>query len=78
MIDITYRWEKRNDVILQRTLGIGHKKGNTNLGQSDLITIIEETINPITGEVCWGDMLFSSGSWIRRLKYRWQQWRGLP
>jgi hypothetical protein len=69
MIQITYSWKQKKHITLTRTLGIGYHCGNTNLGQSDLLTITEEELSNETGELLFASILFTSGHWYRQLKY---------
>jgi len=75
MIEIVYKWSMKNDILTRRIIGLGHHKGNTNFGQSDFLTVIDEEIDATSGQCVWATMLFSSGTWLRRLKNMYQQRR---
>ena len=70
MIEIAYNWDlKQNGILHIKKLSIGYKQGNTPFGQSDLISIIEEEINPDTGSILFATLHFTSGKWYRQIKY---------
>ena len=58
----------KNEILSYKVLGIGHKQGRINFGQSDFITIIHEEFDTKTGTIQWADMLFTSGLWYQQLK----------
>jgi hypothetical protein len=68
MIEIVYNWRMKNDIITRRVIGLGYHKGNTNFGQCDFLTVIDEEFDIISQQCVWGTLLFSSGSWIRIFK----------
>lgn len=72
MIEITYKWRQRNDILIRRIIGLGYHKGNTNFGQVDFMSIIDEESDINTGAAVWATCLFCSGDWIRKLQYKWQ------
>lgn len=69
MIEIVYKWRMKNNILIKRVIGLGYHKGNTNYGQTDFLTVMDEEIDTTTTQCVWADLLFSSGSWLRTLKY---------
>jgi hypothetical protein len=71
VIEILYNWRRKGNVITHRVIGLGHKKGNTNYGQTYFLTIIDEE-DAKTGETLYAVMLFGSGLWFKKLKYQYE------